>query len=294
MRRAQSLDLDAALQVRASGVDSPMMDVPLRLFCRRMSPGLAACRSHLLGHGLTWALFSALATAQTSPDPLFATEKEQIYLDQGFVLYPARKPRHQDPEFLRQQELDRLAKEASERSQQALQAAVEARVEAENKVKRLEEERVVLEQQATASLREERQLRLAAEAKAMQASLDKTKAEQDLNTKWQAERQARIKAQADLQSLMDQKDKLIQSHQQQLKAEEKKRTDLMSQIKKQAGEESEAEARLSARLVAEEQDRLELQAAVKKLESEKNRLQQELDKLKSDRRSTILISPSGK
>lgn len=254
--------------------------------------GVHRCCLSVLGVGCV--LMCHLARAQDLPEPAFATEKEQTYMDHGFVMYPARKPRHQDPEFLRQQELDRLAREASERSQKILEDAIAARIEAEAKVKRLEEERLALDQQAAISLREERQLRLAAEAKALQAGLDKTKAEQELTAKWQTERQARIKAQADLQALVDQKDKLSQSLQQQLKVEEKKRTDLLTQIKKQAGEESETEARLSARLLAEEQDRLELQSAVKKLEAEKSRLQQELDKLKVDRKSSILISPSGK
>ena len=68
----------------------------------------------------------------------------------------------------------------------------------------------------------------------------------------------------------------------------------MSQLKKQPTEETETEARLSRRLLAEEQARLELQSNIRQLESEKAKLQQELDKLKIERKSTILISPSGK
>ena len=69
---------------------------------------------------------------------------------------------------------------------------------------------------------------------------------------------------------------------------------ILMQIKKQSSEETETEARLSSRLLAEEQNRLELQSTIRRLENEKSKLVQDLEKLKTERKSTILISPSGK
>lgn len=237
---------------------------------------------------------SSMSWGQSNENTSLATEKEQIYMDMGFVIYPPKLPRNLDLEVQKQKTAEHQAQEAVSRSQKALTEAIEARIQAEQQIERLKEERVNYEVQAALALRDEQQRRMTAEAKAQQYLIDKEKAEAEFNAKLGQERQVRSKLQSEMQALIEQKNKLIQTHSNQLKSEESKRLEVMSQLKKQSTEETETEARLSRRLLAEEQARLELQSNIRQLESDKAKLQQELDKLKTERKSTILISPSGK
>ena len=61
--------------------------------------------------------------AQTTESTKFATEKEQIYLDMGFVIYPPRQHRNLDPEFQKQKTAEFESQEAVSRSQTALAEA---------------------------------------------------------------------------------------------------------------------------------------------------------------------------
>jgi len=207
--------------------------------------------------------------SQASSPTSMANEKEQIYMDLGFVIYPPKQPRLQDPEV-----------------QNEVKASLALREE--------QQRRMSAEAKAQQHLRDKEKAEADFNAKLAQHLVDKEKAEADFNARLTQERQHRLKVQTELQGLIEQKNRLIQSHVSQLKSEEGKRQELMAQLKKQASEETETESRLSSRLLAEEQARLELQSIVRQLESERSRLQQELDKLKTERRSTILISPSGK
>ena len=232
--------------------------------------------------------------AQVENPSVYASEKEQMYLDMGFIIYPPKQPRHSDPEFQKQQQAEIAAKAELLKSQNELAQAIQARVDAEKLVEQLRKERVALEDQHEFMLRQERGARMIAESNAQQFMKDKERAESELISKVALEQQPKTKLQQEIQNLIEQKNRLILNHANQLKNEEFKRQELLAHIKKQSSEETETEARLSSRLLAEEQNRLELQSTIRRLENEKSKLVQDLEKLKTERKSTILISPSGK
>ena len=147
------------------------------------------------------------AWAQVENPSAYASEKEQMYLDMGFIIYPPKQPRHSDPEFQKQQQAEIAAKAELLKSQNELAQAIQARVDAEKLVEQLRKERVALEDQHEFMLRQERGARMIAESNAQQFMKDKERAESELISKIALEQQAKTKLQQEIQNLIEQKNR---------------------------------------------------------------------------------------
>ena len=233
-------------------------------------------------HWVRWGLGLCLSAgvsvwALADNDSPYATEKEQRYLDEGFILFPARKPHAQDPkvqaERLRAQQAQdaqRLqAEEAQKRwdaqqYERRIQEAVRDRDQAQQasrllqaELSRARAEHAQLIQQADARWRSERERRQAAERRQLQVALEKSKTESDLKAQMQAQREV-----------------------------------LNTQLRQREQAQNDSEARLDARLLAEEQARLEAQAEARQLKAELTRVNDELNKLRAERKNRVMISPA--
>jgi hypothetical protein len=222
-------------------------------------------------HWVRWGLGLCLSAgvsvwALADNDSPYATEKEQRYLDEGFILFPARKPHAQDPKVQAErlqaeeaqkrwdaQQYERRIQEAVRDRDQALQASRLLQAE----LSRVRAEHARLIEQADARWRSERERRQAAERRQLQVALEKSKTESDLKAQMQAQREV-----------------------------------LNTQLRQREQAQNDSEARLDARLLAEEQARLAAQAEARQLKAELTRVNDELNKLRAERKNRVMISPA--
>ena len=232
---------------------------------------LLRCHPHRLW--VRWSLGLCLSAgvsvwALADNDSPYATEKEQRYLDEGFILFPTPKPHHQDPkvqaERLREQQVQDAQRLQTQRDEQRIQEAVRDRDQAQQvsrllqaELSRVRAELVRLIEQADARWRSERDRRQAAERRQLQVALEKSKSESDLKAQMQAQREV-----------------------------------LNTQLRQREQALNDSEARMDARLLAEEQARLEAQAEARQLKAELTRVNDELNKLLAQRKNRVMISPA--